>query len=188
MEGVERPLPVVDDESRAFWEAGRDGVLRFSACRACGALLHPPVPVCRYCRSGDIGGRDVSGRGVVVGVTVNHHQWDPRFSPPFVIATVAIEEDPRVRVVTNLVDVAPDEVRVGMRVKARFEARRTSGSPCSPPWTNPTPPFPTTRSRPASTGVGRDRCSAPIDSRTGSRLPGSVCPTSAGASCARRCH
>jgi acetyl-CoA acetyltransferase/uncharacterized OB-fold protein len=142
MEGVERPLPVVDDESRAFWEAGRDGVLRFSACRACGALLHPPVPVCRYCRSGDIGGRDVSGRGVVVGVTVNHHQWDPRFSPPFVIATVAIEEDPRVRVVTNLVDVAPDEVRVGMRVKARFEAREDVWIPLFAPLDEPDAPLP----------------------------------------------
>jgi acetyl-CoA acetyltransferase/uncharacterized OB-fold protein len=142
MEGVERPLPVVDDESRAFWEAGRDGVLRFCACQACGALLHPPVPVCRYCRSGDIGRRDVSGRGVVVGVTVNHHQWDPRFSPPFVIATVAIEEDPRVRVVTNLVDVALEEVRVGMRVKARFEAREDVWIPLFAPLDEPDAPLP----------------------------------------------
>jgi uncharacterized OB-fold protein len=49
----------------------------------------------------------------VVGFTVNHHLWDSRFPPPYVIATVAIEEDPRVRLATNLVDVAPDEVRVG---------------------------------------------------------------------------
>src|SRR5579863_4755241 len=142
MEGVERPLPLVDGESRPFWEAGRNGVLRFSACQACGALLHPPVPVCRYCRSGDIGQRDVSGRGVVVGVTVNHHQWDPRFSPPFIIATVAIEEDPRVRVVTNLVDVAPDEVRVGMRVKARFEAREDVWIPLFAPLDEPDGPLP----------------------------------------------
>jgi acetyl-CoA acetyltransferase/uncharacterized OB-fold protein len=119
----ERPLPVVDDQSRPFWEAGRDGVLRFSVCRACGALLHPPTPVCRYCRSDDIGVRDVSGRGVVAGVTVNHHPWDPRFPPPFIIATVAIEEDPRARVVTNLIDIEPDDARVGMRVQARFEQR-----------------------------------------------------------------
>jgi uncharacterized OB-fold protein len=116
----DRPLPVVDDQSRPFWEAGQDGVLRFYVCRDCGALLHPPTPVCRYCRSDDIGLRDVSGRGVVVGVTVNHHPWDPRFPPPFIIATVAIEEDPRVRVVTNLIDVAPDDARVGMRVQAQF--------------------------------------------------------------------
>src|SRR5262245_8160601 len=121
MADIVRPLPVVDDENRAFWEAGRDGVLRFASCNNCRALLHPPRPVCRYCRSTAIGLRDVAPRGVVVGVTVNHQPWDPRFPPPHVIATVAIDEDPRVRVVTNLVDVEPDDAHVGMRVEARFE-------------------------------------------------------------------
>ena len=121
-DGVARPLPVVDDDNAHFWRGGADGVLRFKRCNACGALLHPPPPVCRYCRSQDIGVADVSGRGVVIGVTVNHQLWDPRFPPPFVIAIVAIEEDPRVRVLTNLVGVAPEAAHVGMRVRVRFEA------------------------------------------------------------------
>lgn len=121
MEDAIRPLPVVDDESRPYWEAGREGGLSFASCQGCGALLHPPVPVCRYCRSDDIARRTVSGCGVVVGVTVNHHQWDPRFPPPYVIATVAVDEDPRVRVTSNLVDVEPGDVRVGMKVVVRFE-------------------------------------------------------------------
>jgi acetyl-CoA acetyltransferase/uncharacterized OB-fold protein len=120
--GLARPLPVVNDDNAHFWRGGGDGVLRFNRCNACGALLHPPPPACRYCRSQDIGVAGVSGRGVVVGVTVNHQLWDPRFPPPFVIAIVAIEEDPRVRVLTNLVGVAPDEAHVGMRVRVRFEA------------------------------------------------------------------
>jgi acetyl-CoA acetyltransferase len=39
-----------------------------------------------------------------------------------VIATVAIEEDPRVRLVTNLVGVDPDDAEVGMPVRVCFEA------------------------------------------------------------------
>ncbi len=119
--GAERPLPLVDDENAFYWQAGRDGVLRFRQCRSCGALLHPPPPVCRYCRSEDIGTAEVSGRGVVVGVTVNHQPWDPAFPPPFVIASVAVDEDPRVRVLTNLVHLEPDDARVGMRVRVCFE-------------------------------------------------------------------
>src|SRR4051812_35920505 len=102
MRGGDRPLPLIDDDNRDYWHAGHDGVLRFTSCNSCGALLHPRPPVCRYCRSEDLGRRDVSGRGIVVGATVNHHQWDPRFPPPFAIVTVAIEEDTRVRVVSNL--------------------------------------------------------------------------------------
>ncbi len=116
-----RPLPLVDDLNASYWRAGADGVLRFQQCCSCDALLHPPQPICRYCHGQDLGVAEVSGLGTVVGVTVNHQPWDPAFPPPFVVASVAIDEDPRVRVVTNLVDVDPDEVAVGRRVRVRFE-------------------------------------------------------------------
>jgi acetyl-CoA acetyltransferase/uncharacterized OB-fold protein len=174
MEGVQRTLPLVDDESRAFWEAGRDGVLRFPGCNACGALLHPPAPVCRYCRSQDLGMRDVTPTGVVVGVTVNHQQWDARYAPPFVIATVAIDADPRVRLITNLVDLEPEEARVGMRVRARFEPHEDVWVPLFAPtgepdaalpadetapgehrrWIRPVLPGPRPEDRAAITGIG----------------------------------
>jgi acetyl-CoA acetyltransferase/uncharacterized OB-fold protein len=121
MSKVERPLPVVDEQNAYYWHAGADGVLRIKRCNDCGALLHPTPPMCRYCGSSDIGVTDVSGRGVVIGVTVNHHVWDPRFSEPFAIATVALEEDSRVRILSNIVGVEPDAVRVGMRVRVQFE-------------------------------------------------------------------
>jgi acetyl-CoA acetyltransferase/uncharacterized OB-fold protein len=121
MEGVERPLPLVDDESRPFWEAGSEGRLSFVSCNSCGALLHPPQPVCRYCRSTDLGRRQVPGDGVVGGFSVNYQQWDPRFPTPYAVATVVLDADPRVRLTTNLVDVEEAELRVGMRVVPRFE-------------------------------------------------------------------
>jgi acetyl-CoA acetyltransferase/uncharacterized OB-fold protein len=172
-----RPLPVVDDDNAHFWRGGAVGVLRFKQCTACGALLHPPPPVCRYCRSEDIGVADVSGRGVVVGVTVNHQPWDPRFPPPFVIATVAIEDDPRVRVITNLVGVDPDEAHVGMRVRVRFEAVEDVWLPLfepaggdvdelpsdeTPPedhrrWVRPMPETEKFEDRVAITGIGMSR-------------------------------
>jgi acetyl-CoA acetyltransferase/uncharacterized OB-fold protein len=119
--GIDRPLPELDEETRPFWQSGRDGVLSFVSCNNCGALLHPPQPACRYCRSGNLGRRLVAGAGVVIGVTVNYQQWDPRFPPPYMVATVALDEDPRVRLVTNLVDIDIADARVGMRVKPRFE-------------------------------------------------------------------
>lgn len=158
-----RPLPVVDDENRDFWEGGREGVLRLAVCHACGALLHPPPPVCRYCRSDDIGRRDVPGRGSVVGVTVNHQQWDPRFPPPYVIAVVALDADSRVRLVTNLVDVEPDDVRVGMRVVARFERHEDVWLPLFAPTGEPDADLPEDETPPADHRrwvrpmAGRDR-------------------------------
>jgi acetyl-CoA acetyltransferase/uncharacterized OB-fold protein len=149
MDPAKRALPLVDDASRAFWEAGRDGVLRFPGCNVCGALLHPPGPVCRYCRSSDLALRDVAPTGVVVGVTINHQRWDALYVPPFAIATVAIDADPRVRLITNLVDVAPDEARVGMRVRARFEPLEDVWIPVFVPSGEPDAPLPQDETAPS---------------------------------------
>jgi len=64
---------------------------------------------------------EVGGTGVVAGFTVNHQPWLPTLELPYVIAIVAIDDDPRVRLTTNIVGCDPADVRVGMRVEVRFE-------------------------------------------------------------------
>jgi acetyl-CoA acetyltransferase len=63
----------------------------------------------------------VSGRGTVVAFTVNHQRWLPAFEPPYVIANVALADDPTVHLTTNVVGCDPDEVRIGQEVMVRFE-------------------------------------------------------------------
>lgn len=116
-----RPLPVVDDENEFFWTAGADGVLRLQECRDCAALIHPPQPVCRYCRGQHLGVRDVSGRATLVGFTVNHRFSLPGLPAPYVVAQVAIAEDPRVRLTTNAVDCDPDRLELGQQMEVVFE-------------------------------------------------------------------
>jgi acetyl-CoA acetyltransferase len=63
----------------------------------------------------------MSGRATVVGFTVNRHPWLPGFDPPYVVANVALAEDPTVRLTTNIVGCDPDDVAVGQEVTVRFE-------------------------------------------------------------------
>jgi uncharacterized OB-fold protein len=116
-----KPLPLLTDTNRFFWTSGEDGVLRFLRCRSCGAFVHPPTPGCRACLGDDLAPEAVSGRARVVGWTVDHQPWHPAFPPPYVIAVVALEEDPAVRLTTNLVDVDPDDVGLGTPVEVVFE-------------------------------------------------------------------
>jgi acetyl-CoA acetyltransferase/uncharacterized OB-fold protein len=116
-----RPLPQLTPANEWFWTSGADGRLRIQGCRDCDALVHPPVPICPACRSRDWEAREVSGRATVVGFTVNEHRWLPTMEPPYVIANVAIEEDPSARLTTNIVGCDPSAVHVGMRVAVRFE-------------------------------------------------------------------
>ena len=115
-----RLLPELTDNNTFFWTSGEDGKLRFQRCGDCGELRHPPSSVCPYCHSHDWAPAEVSGRAVVAGFTINEHTWLPSFPPPYVIAIVAIEEDDRVRLTTNIVGCEPGDVFVGMKVQVRF--------------------------------------------------------------------
>lgn len=115
-----RPLPQPTLASAGFWHSGADGVLRVPHCRACDRRFMPPLPTCPTCRSEDVALEPVGGRGTVVAVTITYQAWLPTFPPPYVLAVVALEEDDRARITTNIVGCDPDEVRIGMRVRVRF--------------------------------------------------------------------
>ena len=116
-----RPLPEMTSATEWFWASGSDGRLRIQGCTACATLVHPPVPICPACRSTAWEPTVVSGRGSVVGFTVNHHLWHPSFEPPYAIAVVALAEDPGVRLTTSVVGCDPADVHVGQDVVVRFE-------------------------------------------------------------------
>jgi acetyl-CoA acetyltransferase/uncharacterized OB-fold protein len=117
------PLPELTPRSEFFWRSGADGVLRFQRCADCASLVHPPSAACHRCRGDDLRVVDVSGRGTVVAVTVNHQVWAPGLEEPYALAEVAIEEDPRVRVTAQVVGVDPERVRIGEPVEVGFDQR-----------------------------------------------------------------
>jgi len=115
-----RLLPRLDPENEFFWTSGADGVLRFLRCAACRTYVHPPSPVCPACLSRDLAPEAVSGRATLVAHTCNVHGWLPG-SEPYLIGLVAIDEQPDVRLTTNLVGVEPEEVATGMALEVVFE-------------------------------------------------------------------
>ncbi|CAN5590191.1 OB-fold domain-containing protein [soil metagenome] len=118
-------LPQLTLENEFFWTSGADGRLRLQECGDCKSLIHPPVPVCRYCRSHNMGVRPVSGRATLIGFTVNHRFSLPGLPAPYVVAQVAVEEDPRVRLTTNAVDCDPDALQLGQQMEVIFEQAGT---------------------------------------------------------------
>ena len=115
-----RLLPRLDQDNRFFWTGGKDGTLRFLRCQSCRQFIHPPTPRCPACLSADVAPEPVSGHGTVHSYTVNHQQWIPG-SDPYVIGLVSIDEQPDVRLMTNLVDCQPDDTLIGAPVEVTFE-------------------------------------------------------------------
>ena len=67
-----------------------------------------------------LAGEKVSGRGVVHSFTVTHFPL-PGFEPPFAVVLVELEEQPGLRIASNLVDVAPSDIEIGLPVEVTFE-------------------------------------------------------------------
>ncbi len=64
----------------------------------------------------------MSGRGEVYSVTVNHQSWDGG-TEPYAIVLVTFPEQEGLRLTTNVVGCAPEDVHIGMPVQVAFEQR-----------------------------------------------------------------
>ncbi len=115
------PLPVPDEATAPFWESCRAGELRIQRCVQCGVFRHPPRPMCRHCGSMEQEWAAVSGRGSVFSYIVTHQPIHPALVDRVPHAVVLVELEEGVRMTSNVVDCAPDEVAIGMPVEVTFE-------------------------------------------------------------------
>jgi uncharacterized OB-fold protein len=116
-----RLAPSPTAESKAFWTGGQRGQLLINRCDACGHFFHPPGPACWRCRSTDVAPEAVSGRATVAAYTINRQNWIPGFEPPYVVAIVELDDEPDVRLITNVVGLPIEDVSIGMAVEVFFE-------------------------------------------------------------------
>lgn len=116
-----RVLPKLTSLNQHFWRGGADGKLRLLRCRTCKTYIHPPTPICPGCLGKDVSPVEVSGRATVATFTLNHQPWVPASDHPYCIAIVEIEEDPSIRLTTNIVNCPAEQVTIGMPVRVVFE-------------------------------------------------------------------
>lgn len=117
----DRIEPIVTPENERYWRSARAHALELPYCLACEQAFYPPQHRCPRCLSDRIDWRRVSGRGRVYSWIVMHQVYDPSFkeSAPYAVAIVELEEGPRL--VTNLVGVANDAIRLAMPVRAVYD-------------------------------------------------------------------
>jgi uncharacterized OB-fold protein len=113
-----RPDPIETPDTAFFWAGAARGELVALACAACGDLRHPPRPMCPACHSTKRVEKKLSGRGRVLSWIFPRHPAPIGFAEPPIVALVDLEEG--IRLVSNLVEVAPDAIRVGLPVEVRF--------------------------------------------------------------------
>jgi uncharacterized protein len=114
------PMPLVTGETREFWAAAAEGTLLLRWCRRCDAAVWYPRTICPVCHEADTYWRQASGTGTVYSYTVVRRAAGAyKDAAPFVLAYVELAEGPRI--MTNLVGISPDSVRIGQAVHAVFD-------------------------------------------------------------------
>ncbi|TQE30003.1 OB-fold domain-containing protein [Streptomyces ipomoeae] len=113
-----RPRPVVNRDNAGFWEGVARHELLIQRCTDCATLRFPWLPGCNACGSAEWDTVRASGEGIVHSYVVMHHPPFPAFDPPYAVGLVELTEG--VRIVSNVVGVPYDKVRIGMAVRLEF--------------------------------------------------------------------
>jgi uncharacterized OB-fold protein len=113
-----RPRPALTRDNAWWFEALREHKLLIQHCTNCGALRHPPRPMCDKCRSLEWDTVEASGRGTVYSFVVNHYPQVPSFDYPLPIVLVELAEG--TRLIANVDAIEPADLKIGMAVEAVF--------------------------------------------------------------------
>jgi uncharacterized OB-fold protein len=119
----DKPLPPVDDPVQApFWAAAREGRFALQQCDTCQAFRWPPSPVCPECLHEPHHWNDAPPTGTVWSVAVYDHAYRREYRPDLPYDVVLVELDAGPRMITNVVGTPIDELVVGQRVTAVYDA------------------------------------------------------------------
>ncbi|MGW0650985.1 bifunctional MaoC family dehydratase N-terminal/OB-fold nucleic acid binding domain-containing protein [Streptomyces umbrinus] len=118
-ERSKRPRPVVNRDNAGFWEGVSRHRLLIQRCDGCRTLRFPWLPGCNACGCPDWDTVEAGGEGTVYSYVVMHHPPFPAFDPPYAVGLIELAEG--VRMISNVVGVSHDQVRIGMPVRLEFE-------------------------------------------------------------------
>lgn len=128
MRGVYPPAlkeSFADERTAPFWKAAVEGRLVGYRCDGCGTVLLPPKPYCFECLGQSFIWVDLPGTGTIYTFTVVRHPLHPGLNDvvPYVAGIVELDgtQGAGCRLMGNIVECAPDDVRVGDRVEVAFE-------------------------------------------------------------------
>lgn len=118
---MSRQIPEANVDTQPFWDACARHELRLQQCSSCGTFRHPPSPICPACLSDRQNWVRATGNGTVYTFVVVHQAlgkgWEDLV--PYVVAVIDLDEG--VKMLTNVVHVAPADVAIGMPVEVVFK-------------------------------------------------------------------
>jgi uncharacterized OB-fold protein len=115
-----KPMPEPTPVTAPFWEGLRERRIRIQYSPSAGRYVFYPRLLAPTTLADDLEWREISGLGVLYTFTVPDRPTAPPWADalPQLLAVVEWDEGPRIS--TEMTNVNPDDLRVGMRVRPVF--------------------------------------------------------------------
>lgn len=120
-------MPVATKISAPFWQALKEDQLKIQQCNSCDGWVFYPRNHCTHCFSHDLQWKQISGEGILYSYTLTRIPTMPEFSDEMPQALAVIELAEGVRINTTLIDVAEEDIKIGMAVKPVFDKVSVDG-------------------------------------------------------------
>lgn len=116
----EKPLPVIDSDSRPFWDGCKAGKLLLQYSKSADKYFFYPRPFVPGTGERDVEWVEASGEGTIYSYTVAERAG-PAFqdNAPFVVAVIQLKEGPRM--LSNVRTDSPYDIKIGDKVKVYFD-------------------------------------------------------------------
>jgi uncharacterized OB-fold protein len=112
-------VPPGDADSKPFWASCARHAMELQRCEACAAFRYPPRSVCPRCLDDRAVWVPVRGTGTVYVQLAVYPRGKGASPEPFSLTIVELDEG--VRMWSNVVGCAPDDVRIGDRVRITYQ-------------------------------------------------------------------
>lgn len=114
-----RPKPVIDNDSRVFWEGVQNHKLILQKCNDCHQYIYYPRIICPHCFSEHLSWLETSGQGEIHSYTVVHKGPPPfKDETPYVIGIIELKEG--VRMMSRIVG-DQNQIEIGKPVLVIYE-------------------------------------------------------------------
>ena len=116
-----KPLPLITDLSKVFYDGCKEHKLLYQQCRECGEVVFFPKKICSGCMSRNLEWKESSGRGKIHSFTVTYAYAPPEFAndTPYALSIITMDEG--FRIMSNIVECDFDELTCDMPVEVVFD-------------------------------------------------------------------
>lgn len=118
---MDLPVPESIETTKPFWDGLKKKKLKIQYSPSSDQWVFYPRALAPGTLADDLEWHEITGAGQVHTYTIAHRPTSPAWTGrvPQIIAVVEVDEGARIP--TVLTDVAPEDVKIGMRVRPVFE-------------------------------------------------------------------